>query len=127
PAFERCGFAVVREQIVSKGVEVRADLSRVVGEQLLDRDGPAALDAEMMLADLLDRATPRAGHRHRSARAVGADLLTVHETGQEHPAPALGTGLRSTHRVIAACAYPSPVKVGGDPARFSAETAGLDR
>src|SRR5690606_29001755 len=89
--------------------------------------GPAALDAEVMFADLLDRAASGAGHRDRSTRAAGADLLAIHEAGQEHPARALGTRLWSAHRVVAARAYSSSVEVGGDAARFSAETTGLDR
>lgn len=44
---------MVREQIVSKRVEILTDLSRIVGEQLLDRDGPAALDAEVPLEGLV--------------------------------------------------------------------------
>ncbi|WP_416371715.1 primase alpha helix C-terminal domain-containing protein [Leucobacter sp. UCD-THU] len=80
-----------------------------------------------MFADLLDRAASGAGHRARSARAVGADHLAIHEAGQEHPARALGTRLWSAHRVVAARAYSSSVEVGGDAARFSAETTGLDR
>lgn len=118
---------MVREQIVSKGVEVLADLSRVVGEQLLDRDGPEALDAKVLFVDLLDRAASGAGHRDRNTRAVGADFLAAHEASQEHPARALATGLWSAHRVIAARAYPPSVKVRGNAARLSAETAGLDR
>ncbi|MGK0714475.1 hypothetical protein ACR5KS_00145 [Leucobacter sp. W1153] len=93
----------------------------------MDRDGPAALDAEVMFADFLDRAASRAGHRDRSARAVGADLLAIHEPGEEHSARALGTRLGSAHRVVAARAYSSSVEVRGDAARFSAKTTGLDR
>lgn len=118
---------MVREQIVSKGVEVRADLSRIVGEKLLDRDWPAALDAEVMFANLLNRAASGTGHRDRSARAISADLLTVHEARQEHPARALGTRLWSAHRVVAARAYSSSVKARSNATRFSAETTGLDR
>jgi acetate kinase len=70
---------MVREQIVSKRVEILTDLSRIVGEQLLDRDGPAALDAEVPLEGLV--MGTRAGDGRAGVAWDRLEALLTRESG----------------------------------------------
>jgi len=127
PSLQRICFAMVREQVIRKRLKFRANVVCLVAEKPLDGDRPPTLGAEAVFAHFFDRAAAGARHRDRRAGAVCADLLGVHEPGEEHLATAFRAGLRGTHCVVAAGTDAPSIEVGCNPAGFSAEPAGFDR
>ncbi|MFF8819441.1 hypothetical protein ACF07D_15750 [Leucobacter sp. NPDC015123] len=115
------------EEVIRKRLELGTDIACVIAEEPLDGDRSSTLSAEAVLAHFLDRSAAGACHRDRRASAIGADLLPIHEPGEEHLASALRAALRGAHRVVATSAYSPPVEMGSDTSRFAAEPAGLDR